>query len=389
MKYNFDQIINRQNTNSYKYDFHEALNKPPGAIPLWVADMDFQIAPEITAVIQQCTDHAIYGYADTKEDYFQAIANWFATGFDYHVKQDWMIKVPGVVFALGMIIKGCTAPGDAIVIQKPLYYPIENTIRANGRVAIDNPLVYQDGRYTIDFADFERKIAESNARMFILCNPHNPVGRVWTKDELLTMGCICKQYNCIVLSDEIHCDLVFDGHKHWVFSTLSEDFADFSIICTAPSKTFNLAGLQNANIFVSNKDLRTRIKDEIWATGYSQLNLMGLAACQAAYEHGRPWYEALMVYLAQNAAFVHDHMAANLPQVISVPLEGTYLKWLDFNPLGLTHQQLEAKMNQAKVWPSSGTAFGDAGAGFFRFNLGCPRSVLETAMERIVDVFTH
>jgi len=382
--YNFDEVINRYNTNSYKYDFPENFNKPADALPLWVADMDFRIPPEVMAAIQKIADHGIYGYTDTKDDYFQAVAGWFAKKHNYPVKKEWMVKTPGIVFALGMAIKGMTAPGDAIVIQKPLYYPIENTIVANGRKAIDNPLIYKDGLYSIDLADFEKKIAENKAKMFILCNPHNPVGRVWTRDELLAMGRICQKYNCVVVSDEIHCDIVFKGHKHLVFSTVCEDFEDFSVICTAPSKTFNLAGLQIANMFIPNEELRAKFKNEIWATGYSQLNTMGLAACQAAYEEGEAWLDALMQYLAINAAFVHDYLAEAVPLIKSIPLEGSYLKWLDFNPLGRPHDELETQFDKAKVWLSSGTAFGGAGEGFFRVNFACPMSILKTAMERVV-----
>jgi len=387
VKYNFDEVINRHNTNSYKYDFPELFNKPSGMLPLWVADMDFRIPPEVMAAIQKVADHGVYGYTGVKDDYFQAVAGWFKDMHGYDVKSDWMIKVPGIVFALGMAIKGLTAPGDRIVIQKPLYYPIENTIVANERVAIDNPLVYSQGRYTIDLEDFERKIVENKARMFILCNPHNPVGRVWTREELLAMGRICQKYECIVVSDEIHCDIVFGEHKHLVFSTICEEFADFSLILTAPSKTFNLAGLQNANIFIPNEGLRARFAHEIWATGYQQLNVMGLTACQAAYMHGRDWLAELTVYLAKNAGFVCETLAAELPQVKPVALEGSYLQWLDFTALGLPHEELEGRLDRAKVWFSSGTAFGAAGAGFFRVNLACPKSTLETAMTRAVGAF--
>jgi len=387
MKYNFDEVINRYDTDSYKYDFPEAFNKPADALPLWVADMDFRIPSEVMAAIQKVADHGIYGYTGINDDYFQAVANWFADLHGYHVKREWMVPVPGVVFALGMAIKGLTAPGDAIVIQKPLYYPIENTIVANGRVAIDSPLVYSYGRYIIDLVDFEQKISENNARMFILCNPHNPVGRVWTREELVGMGRICQKHNCIVVSDEIHCDLVFEGHKHLVFSTLCDEFADFSVICTAPSKTFNLAGLQNSNIFIPNEDMRARFSHEIWASGYSQINTMGLAACRASYLYGRQWLAELMLYLAKNAEYVCELMATELPQVRPIALEGSYLQWLDFSALGLAHEVLEDRLNQAKVWLSSGTAFGAAGAGFFRVNLACPKSTLETAMERVVGAF--
>ena len=387
MKYNFDEIIDRRDTNSLKYDFPELYGKPANAIPLWIADMDFRIPPMIMAAVQKCADHGIYGYAETKEDYLDAVAGWFAKVHGYHVKTDWIVKAPGVVFALGMLIQGLTAPGDAIVIQKPLYPPIEGTIVANNRVAIDNPLVYSQGRYAVDLEDFERKIAENNARMFVLCNPHNPVGRVWTREELYNMGRICQKHDCLVVSDEIHCDIVFEGHKHLVFSTVCEEFADFSVICTAPSKTFNLAGLQASNTFISNEELRARFKRAILASGYHQLGTMGIAACQAAYEHCEDWRRELVQYLAQNATFVYEYLAAEIPEIKAVPLEGSYLQWVDFNRLGLPHEQLIEKLNRAKVWPSNGVAFGAAGSGFFRFNLACPRSVLETAMERIAKEF--
>ena len=382
----FDEIVNRRGTDSLKYDFAKRYNKHEDAIPMWIADMDFRVPPEVTAAIQKCTGHGIYGYTETKEDYYQSVYDWFADMHGYHVKSDWMVKTPGVVFALGMAIKALTAPGDAIIIQKPLYPPIESTILANSRVAIDNSLVYGNGRYTIDIEDFKRKIAKHNARMFILCNPHNPVGRVWTKEELLAMGRICKKHNCFVVSDEIHCDIVFEGHKHLVFSTLSKEFEDISIICTAPSKTFNLAGLQVANIFIPNNKIRARFKHEITATGYSQLNTIGIAACKAAYKHCRYWHTMLMQYLTNNINFVKNSLAA-IPQIKPAPLEGTYLQWLDFSPLGLPHEKLEEKLVNAKVWPSNGMVFGTAGSGFFRVNLACPKAVLETAMERIINEF--
>ncbi|MCL2361171.1 MAG: pyridoxal phosphate-dependent aminotransferase [Defluviitaleaceae bacterium] len=384
--YNFDEVINRKGTNSYKYDFHKRFGKPEDAIPLWVADMDFRIPTPVMDAIQKVADHGIYGYADVGEDYFDTVANWFAKRHDYHIEKEWMVKAPGVVFALGMAIKGLTAPGDAIIIQKPLYYPIENTIKANSRIAIDSPLEYFNGRYTINYIDFEKKIIDNQVKMFILCNPHNPGGRVWLKDELLALGRICQKHGVIVVSDEIHCDIIFPGHKHVVFTNVCEEFADFSIICTAPSKTFNLAGIQASNIFIPNKELRSRYKHEIHATGFGQLNVMGLAACQAAYAQGGQWLGELMEYLAGNAAFVRDYLTKET-KILPISPEGSYLMWLDFNPLSISHQELEDKLNEAKVWLSSGTSFGENGAGFMRVNLACPRSLLKTAMERIVRTF--
>jgi len=386
--HNFDEIINRTNTGSYKYDFHKRFNKPEGAIPLWVADMDFRIPSQVMDAIQKVADHGIYGYTDASEDYYKAVINWFEKRHNNHIKQDWIVKASGVVFALAMAIRGLTAPGDAIIIQKPLYPPIENSIRANNRVAIDSPLVYANGRYSIDFDDFEKKIIDNNVKMFILCSPHNPGGRVWLKDELLALGRICQKHNVLVVSDEIHCDIVYEGNKHVVFSTICEEFADFTVTCTAPSKTFNIAGLQSSNTIIPNKELRDRFTNEIWMAGVSQLNTMGLAACQAAYEHGGEWLDALMEYLTGNAAFVMDYLVAKTKIVPMMP-QGSYLMWLDFNPLGIPHAKLIERLDNIKIWLSSGTDFGQSGAGFMRVNLACPRSVLQTAMERIVAEFAN
>jgi len=380
---NFNNPPARKNTNSLKYDCNANYNKPEGLLPLWVADMDFQIPAEITAALQASVNHAIYGYTETSTTYFQAVHNWFSSRFNYHTKEEWLIKTPGVVFSLGMSIKAFTSPGDKILIQNPLYYPIANTINANHRIVVDNTLVYTQGGYQIDMADFEAQIKTHNVKMFILCNPHNPVGRVWTHEELQEMGRICKKYNVLVVSDEIHCDIVFPGHKHLVFSTVCEDVP--AIILTAPSKTFNIAGLQVSNVFIPDANLRDAYKAEIHATGYSQLNTMGIVAGQAAYEHGHNWLAELLKYLAENAAFVQEFTAANMPQVKVTDLQGTYLMWLDFNALGKTHQQLDdAITDKSKLWLSSGTAFGETGAGFFRINIACPKSTLQEAMERLL-----
>jgi len=379
----FDCKVNRKNTSSIKYDFHARYGKPEDAMPLWIADMDFQIPKEVSAVLQKAVDHAIYGYTESTEAYFKSLHNWYAQRYNYHTQEEWLIKTPGVTFALGMAIKAFTAPGENILIQTPLYPPIATTIKLNRRNVVDNTLVYNNGGYEIDFADFEEKITSTNVKMFILCSPHNPVGRVWTKEELQEMGRICKKHNVLVVSDEIHCDIVFPGHKHLVFSTVCEDVP--SIICTAPSKTFNIAGLQVSNIFIPDANLRDMFMNEVLATGYHQLSTMGLAAGQAAYEHGHIWHKQLMDYLYENAAYVKNFVAANLRQVKVADLQGTYLMWLDFNEFNMPHDKLEDIMaNRSKLWPSSGAAFGEAGAGFFRFNIACPKSTLEEAMDRLL-----
>ena len=373
-QHHFDKITPRQGTNSLKYDFHHRYNKPISATPLWVADMDFPVATEITAAIQKAVDHGIYGYSDTASSYFEAVASWLNTHHNYQVKEDWLIKTPGVVYALAMAIQAYCAPGEAVLIQKPLYYPIEGAILANGRQVLDNTLQYKDGQYTIDFVDFEEKARQ--AKIFILCNPHNPVGRVWTVAELTEMGRICKRHNVIVVSDEIHQDLVFAPHKHHCFSNLVADVP--SIICTSPSKTFNLAGLQVSNIFIPDLHLRSKFVQQMANTGYSQLNTLGLVACQAACNHGLPWLNALKEYLWQNAQYVKNRLAQDLPQAHVTPLEGSYLMWIDFSPLGIPHHIIEETLlSKQKIWLSSGLQFGPTGDGFFRINLACPRSLLD------------
>jgi len=382
---NFNEHINRRNTNCIKYDFPARYSKPEGLLPLWIADMDFQIPKEVTEVLQKSVNHSIFGYTESKEPYFQSVHNWYAQRYGYHTKEEWLVKTPGVTFALGMAIKAFTSPDDSILIQTPLYPPIANTIKINNRNVVDSTLVYTQGRYEINMSDFEKKIRENNVKMFILCNPHNPVGRVWLREELQEMGHICKKYNVLVVSDEIHCDIVLPGHKHIVFSTVCEDVP--SVICTAPSKTFNIAGLQVSNNFIQDSNLRDVFQNEILSTGYHQLNSMGLAAGQAAYEHGHNWLAQLIEYLTQNAAYVKKFLATNMPQVKVTDLQGTYLMWLDFSALNISHSQLEDMLtNNAQLWLVSGTAFGETGEGFFRMNIACPRSTLEEAMERLLRI---
>ena len=387
MTHNFHKITPRTNTNSLKYDYAKELNKPSSAIPLWVADMDFQTPPEVTEALTQCAQHGIFGYTITKEDYASTVQNWFANNFGFQSKPEWIVKTPGVVYALAMAVRAFTQKGDAVMIQKPVYYPFEKVIEDNHRKVVDNSLIYENGRYHIDFDDFERKIINNNVRMFILCSPHNPVGRVWTADELYQMGQICLRHNCLIISDEIHCDLTFEGHTHRMFPTVHPSFLDNTVICTAPSKTFNLAGLQNSNIFIPNEGLRKQFITEITKSGYGQLNTMGLAACKAAYEHGHDWLVQLRSYLQDNLEFMKAFFAEHIPQVKVVEPEGTYLIWLDFNALGLSHEDLDDMLlNQAKVWLSSGTLFGPQGEGFQRINIGCPRQTLEAALKSISTI---
>lgn len=384
MNYNFDEIISRKNTHSLKYDFNKERGMPENVLPLWVADMDFRAPNEVIEKLTEISAHGIFGYSDVKEDYFLAIRDWFSDGFGYTPHSEWLVKTPGIVFAIAMAIKAFTNKGDAILIQTPVYYPFAETVTDNERVLIDNPLIYQDGAYSIDFNDFEQKIIKHNVKLFLLCSPHNPVGRVWTVQELKSLGEICQRHNCIILSDEIHCDFTYEGHKHHVLGSLSEQFSHNTIICTAPSKTFNLAGLQVSNIFIADPDKRQRFKQEINKAGYSQLNVMGLLACQTAYQYGKPWLEALKTYLTGNLNFTKAYLKQHLPRVKLVEPEGTYLLWLDFSELNLSQTKLNSLIiNKTNLWLDDGVMFGATGKGFQRINMACPRLLLEKALQQL------
>ena len=384
MKYNFDEIIDRRNSDCLKYDFAVERGKPEDVLPLWVADMDFRTAPGIIERAVADAGFGIYGYTESKDDYFQAVATWYEKYFDWKVEKKWLVKTPGIVFAIGIAIQALTKVGDAVMIQQPVYYPFSEVIKDNDRTLVNNELVLKDGHYEIDFNDFEEKIIQNNVKLFVLCSPHNPVGRVWTVDELRRMGEICLKHGVKVISDEIHSDFVYEGKKHHVFSTVAPTFEDISIICTAPSKTFNLAGLQISNIFIPNVQIRKAFKRQVSAAGYSQVNMIGLHACQAAYETGREWLEQLKVYLKGNLDFARAYLEKNLPRIKLIEPEGTYLIWLDCRALGLPEEKLEHLIvHEAKLWLDSGAIFGAVGEGFERINIACPRAVLKEALERL------
>ncbi|MBP3475135.1 MAG: pyridoxal phosphate-dependent aminotransferase [Lachnospiraceae bacterium] len=384
MSYNFDEIIDRRNTDCLKYDFAVERGKPGDILPLWVADMDFRTAPGIIERAVADASLGIYGYTESKDDYFQAVANWYRTYFGWHVEKKWLVKTPGIVFAIGVAIQALTEEGDAVMIQQPVYYPFSEVVKDSGRKLVNNALVLKDGHYEIDFEDFEHKIIEEKVKLFVLCSPHNPVGRVWTKEELLQIGEICLKYGVKVVSDEIHSDFVYGDRKHYVFAAVDPRFEGFSIICTAPSKTFNLAGLQASNIFIPNVQIRKAFRKQMSAVGYSQINMIGLHACKAAYETGREWLEELKVYLKGNLDFVRDYLEKNIPQIKLIEPEGTYLIWLDCRALGLPEEKLENLIvHEAKLWLDSGAIFGKDGEGFERINIACPRAVLEEACKRL------
>lgn len=384
----FDTVIDRKGTRSLKYDFAVRRGKPKDVLPLWVADMDFQTSSYITDALEDMVKHGVFGYSESEEHYFGAVQNWMERHYNWHVKESWMTKTPGIVFALAMAVKAYTQENDAVLIQPPVYYPFKEVVEDNHRRLVNNTLVLGgDGTYTIDYEDFEKKIIEENVKLFILCNPHNPVGRVWAKEELERLGDICLKHGVFVVSDEIHADFVFE-RKHTVFSEVKEAYRDISMICTSPSKTFNIAGLQISNIFISNPEKATAFRRQVAAAGYSQVGLPGLVACEAAYRHGDEWLEGVLAYIKANAEFTRAYLQEHLPRVKMTKLEGTYLVWLDFRDYGLTDKELDEKiLNQAGLWLDSGAVFGKCGEGFQRINIACPRKTLQQALDRLIDVF--
>lgn len=381
---NFDKIIDRRNTRCLKYDFAVERNMPADVLPLWVADMDFETSSYIEDAIIERAKHAIYGYSEVKTPYFDILKKWMQKHHDWDIQRKWLVKTPGVVFALAMAVKAYTELGDAVLIQQPVYYPFSEVIKDNGRNVVSNTLYLgEDNRYHIDFEDFEQKIVDHKIKLFLLCNPHNPVGRVWTKEELTRLGDICVKHHVTVVSDEIHEDFVFKG-KHQVFANIKKEYEEITVTCTAPSKTFNIASLMISNILIPNPELKRKFKHQMDAAGISQLNVLGLVACEAAYEHGEEWYQAMKAYVKENIEFVKQYVEEQLPGVNMVEHEGTYLVWLDFRGTGLSVEELDDKIiNQAKLWLDSGKIFGSCGEGFQRINVACPRDVLEEALERI------
>ncbi|MDR3313090.1 MAG: pyridoxal phosphate-dependent aminotransferase [Oscillospiraceae bacterium] len=380
MTYNFDAVTNRRGTDSLKYDFARERGRSEDLLPLWVADMDFPAPPEVLADLHRVVDHGVFGYTETKPDYFAALDAWFSSRFGFPVAPHEVVKMPGVVFALALAIRAFTRVGEGVILQPPVYYPFFEVIRDNGRRLDENPLLYENGKYSIDFEGFERLAAQKDTKLFLLCSPHNPVGRVWTREELLRLHAICHKHGVLVVSDEIHCDFAWPGAVHTVFGTLDPD----AVVCTAPSKTFNLPGLQTANTVIKNPELRKAFARQLDSAGYSQMNAMSVASCKSAYQNGAPWLAALLEYLVGNLAFARDYIAAHLPGVRMVEPEGTFLLWLDFSAYALPQAELDRHVTQdAGLWLDSGALFGKEGEGFERLNFACPRSTLEEAFRRL------
>ena len=386
MRYDFDKTVDRRGTDCLKYDFAVERGKPEGVLPLWVADMDFQTAPAIIEKIEKTAAHGIFGYTDTKDDYYRAVSGWYERHFQWRPEKEWLVKTPGIVFALAAAVRAYTKEGDGVLLQQPVYYPFSEVIRDNDRRIVNSPLILKGGHYEFDFDDLVVMIAGNHIKLFLMCSPHNPTGRVWKEWELRKIGDLCLKYHVTVVSDEIHCDFVYPGHEHHVFASLDERYAGISLICTSPSKTFNTAGLQVSNIWIPNRGLREAFERAVRQTGYSQLNVMGLAACRAAYEEGEDWYFQVRDYLKDNLEFTRAFLKRELPEIRLIEPEGTYLLWLDFRDLGMTEEEREDLiLNHAGLWLDSGAIFGEDGEGFERINIACPRKVLREALVRLRD----
>lgn len=382
----FDEIIPRRGTNSCKWDSHG----DEGTLPMWVADMDFRTAPAIIDALKQRVEHGIFGYTHIPQRYYDATINWFKRRHNWVINPDWIIYTSGVVPALSAIIKALTSPGDKILAQTPVYNCFFSSIRNNGCEVVSNSLIRKDDTYIIDFDDFEKKAADPAVKLFLLCNPHNPAGRVWTKDELTRLGNICIKHNVIVVSDEIHCELVFNNYKYTPFASISPEFQKTTITCCSPSKSFNIAGLQIANIISSDTLIRERINKAININEVCDVNPFGIEALIAAYEQGENWLKELVEYLHSNYLITKEFFEEKMPNLQVLKLEGTYLAWVDCKSLNISSEEIkDILMKRENVLINEGTMYGDDGEGYIRINLACPKSVLLEGLNRIYNALKN
>ncbi|GLO67005.1 MalY/PatB family protein [Oceanobacillus kimchii] len=382
----FEEVFDRKQTRSVKWDMVQEVFQSNDVLPMWVADMDFKAPEEVNQALIERAKHGIYGYTAIDSDVSSAVVNWLHRRHDWSIDPSWLSYSPGVVNSLHMAVQAFTEPGDNILIQTPVYTPFYNLIKELDREIVKNPLVYENQYYTIDFHDLEKKLADG-VKAFILCSPHNPVGRVWKKEELQKMAELCLQYDVMIFSDEIHADLVFPGQKHIPIATLSEEVADNTITCMAPSKTFNLAGLDASYVITSNEENRQKLDKAFHRQGFhNMLNTMGNTAMEAAYRHGDSWLDELVQVLEQHAHYVREMFEAHAPDLKVTHAEGTYLLWVDCSSLGLNKQELKKFMvEQARVGLNAGQDYGIEGDTFMRINIACPRATLEEGIKRIIS----
>jgi len=385
MKHDFDTIVPRRGSNSLKWDTSD----DPEMLPLWVADMDFKAAPCILQALQRRLDHGVFGYVKVPDSYYDAVINWFSRRHGWHMKREDIIYTISVLPAIAATLQSLTKPGDKVLMQTPVYNCFYSCLRNAGNVLVENPLIYEGRTYHIDFEDFERKILDEDVKVFLLCNPHNPAGRVWTREELTRMGEICLRHGVFVLSDEIHCELMMPGFQYTPFASISPEFANHCAVCTSPSKNFNIAGLQIANITVANPHTRALIDKGININETCDVNPFGVDALQAAYSpEGEEWLNQLLDYLHGNYQYLCHFVEQNMPELEVTRLEGTYLAWVNCAALGMESRELEAKLqSEAHVWFTAGQAYDLKGSTFLRINLACPRSLLTEALQKFCTFF--
>lgn len=381
MKYDFDKTIDRRATNSYKWD-----SAPEGVLPMWVADMDFRTAPAIIDALQKRVAHGIFGYTRVPDAYYDAVTSWFSRRHGWDIDREWIIYTSGVVPAVSAVIKALTVPGDKVIVQTPVYNCFFSSIRNNGCEIVSNPLRRTADTYKMDFDALERCAADPRTKVMLLCNPHNPAGRVWTPDELTRLGNICLRNGVTVVADEIHCELVYQGFKYTPFASLSDAFLHRSVTCVSPSKAFNIAGLQIANIVAFDNDLRSRIDKAININEVCDVNPFGVAATIAAYNEGEEWLNQLVDYMHGNYEAMAEFCRRELPEFPITRLEGTYLVWMDCSSLGMSSDALEhALLDDARLWLNAGTMYGAEGEGYMRWNIACPRSVMLDGLNRFLN----
>lgn len=381
-KFDFDEIVDRRHSGSEKWDGGSV----EGVLPMWVADMDFRTAPCVVEALRRRVEHGVFGYQHVPDSYYDALIGWFSRRYGWQMKREWIIYTSGVVPAVSAIIKAMTSPGDKVLVQTPVYNCFFSSIRNNGCLLADNKLVYSDGTYTVDFDDFERKASDPDVKVFLLCNPHNPAGRVWTEDELMRMGDICMRHGVFVISDEIHCDIVMPGYRYTPFASLSDEFLMHSATCTAPTKTFNIAGLQIANITVADEYIRRRVDKAININEVCDVGVFGVTALQAAYNEGEEWLSSLIEYLYGNYEALRRFFETRLPQIPVTKLEGTYLVWLDCSALGKPSETIVNELlSQKKLWLNGADMYGEHDRPFVRVNIACPRSGMMRGLELFAD----
>ncbi|NUU59803.1 MalY/PatB family protein [Paenibacillus agri] len=384
MKYDFDRVINRRNTGSVKWDECGKLFGNENILPLWVADMDFESPPAVKEALLRRAELGLYGYSISDDSYQGSIISWFERRHDWELKREWIVNSPGVVVSLGLCVELFSAPGDGVIIQTPVYRPFYDVIEMNGRTLVKNPLLQQGGRYEMDYEGLER-LMQDGAKLMILCSPHNPVGRIWERDELLRLGELCLQYGVTVISDGIHCDMEFEGHKYVSFAGLSPELADITVTALSVTKTFNSPGLQTSFIVASNPVLRRKFKRRLDALGLHNIGYFAAEVVKAAYNESEDWLEELIQYIAGNVKYATDYLERYLPQIGITRPDGTYLLWIDCRALGLDVPGLKKLMyKEAQIAFQEGSIFGTEGEGYLRINLACPRSTLQEALERFV-----